>query len=261
MLVFDEKRYAEEIINNKKYSTIKTQGRERCILVRYLTSLGYNVDEMKNVLLEIPMSGGEYLSDRDKNIIFSKIISKANEYEFITDITIKIYKSELDIIQTVEDDHARNLLFTYLVYYKWAKNIKHLQFYSKKNDITMVVENNNDIWKLAGLSKLRVADRYRLCNLLYSKGLYKIDNFKSHNYIYIPFVVEDGEVAIEISNYDNILGELLLYEKPLEYKRCAVCGIVIKKTRSPKKYCTNCAYKENIRKTKENKKGLKTQSF
>ena len=132
------------------------------------------------------------------NIIFSKIISKANEYEFITNITIKIYKSELDIIQTVEDDYSRNLLVIYLVYYKWAKNIKHLQFYSKKNDITMVVENNNDIWKLAGLSKLRVADRYRLCNLLYSKGLYKIDNFKSHNYIYIPFAVDDGEIAIEI---------------------------------------------------------------
>ena len=114
MLVFDEKKYAEEIINNKKYSTIKTQGRERCILVRYLTSLGYNVDEIKNVLSEIPMSGGEYLSDRDKNIIFSKIISKANEYEFITNITIKIYKSELDIIQTVEDDYSRNLLFIYL---------------------------------------------------------------------------------------------------------------------------------------------------
>ena len=57
MLVFDEKRYAEEIINNKKYSTIKTQGRERSILVRYLKSLGYTVDEIKNVLLEITMSG------------------------------------------------------------------------------------------------------------------------------------------------------------------------------------------------------------
>ena len=76
----------------------------------------------------------------------------------------------------------------------------------------------------------------------------------------INFSVNEGEVAIEISNYDNILGELLLYEQPLEYKRCAVCGTVIKKTRSPKKYCTNCAYKENIRKTKENKRSLKTQS-
>lgn len=260
MLVFDEKKYAEDIINEKKYNTVKTQGRERCILVRYLTSLGYDIDKIIEVLFNIPMSGGEYLSDRDKNIIFSKIITKANEYDFVTGITVKIYKSEIDIIESIDDDYARNLLFLYLVYYKWASNVRYLQFYSKKNDIMMVLENNNDIWKLAGLSKLRVADRYRLCNFLYNKGLYKIDNFKSHNYIYIPFSVNEGEVVIEISNYDNILGELLLYEKPYEYKRCVVCGTVIKKTRSPKKYCTSCAYKENIRKTKENKKRLKTQS-
>ena len=120
-------------------------------------------------------------------------------------------------------------------------------------------DENAYIWRVCDNKDL-IGTWQDVCNLLYSKGLYKIDNFKSHNYIYIPFVVEDGEVAIEISNYDNILGELLLYEQPLEYKRCAVCGTVIKKTRSPKKYCTNCAYKENIRKTKENKRSLKTQS-
>ena len=259
MLVFDEKKYAEEIITNKKYSTVKTQGRERCILVRHLTSLNYSHSEIKEVLSNIPMSGGEYLSDRDKDMIFSKIISKANEYEFVTGIKVEIYKEELEIIETKEEELARNLLFIYLVYYKWACKVKHLQFYSKKNEIMMVVENNNDLWKLAGLSKLRVADRYRLCNLLFNKGLYKIDNFKSHNYIYVPFAKDKGEVAIEISNYENILGELMIYEKPTEYKRCAICGTVIKKTRSPKKYCTMCAYQENLRKTREKKMGLKTQ--
>jgi hypothetical protein len=76
----------------------------------------------------------------------------------------------------------------------------------------------------------------------------------------MPFVKDSGDVVIEINNYDNIIGELMLFEKPNEYKRCAVCGVVIKRTRSPKKYCTSCAYKENLRKTKENKKGLKTQT-
>lgn len=260
MLVFDEKKYAEDIISNNKYNTIKTQGRERCILVRYLTSLGYSIEDIKNVLAKIPMSGGEFLSANEKDIIFSKIIDKANQFEFITDISVTIYKNEIDTILSVEDEYARNLLFVYLVYYKWASQIKHLQFYSRHNDAIMVLENNSDIWKLAGLSKLRVADRYRLCNNLFTLGLYKIDNFKSHNYIYIPFAQNSGEVAFTIKNYDNILGELFLYSSPNQYKRCCVCGTVIKKTRSPKKYCTSCAYKENIRKTKENKKSLKTQT-
>ena len=141
MLIFDEKKYAENIINNKRYETVKTQGRERCVLVRYLTSLNYSVEEIKKVLSEIPMSGGEYLSSKDKDVIFSKIIAKANEYEFVTNKVVKIYQSELDIIEQVEDDYARHLLFVYLVYYKWASTVSHLQFYSKKNDIMMVTAN------------------------------------------------------------------------------------------------------------------------
>lgn len=259
MLIFDEKKYAENIIKSKKYQTIKTQGRERCVLVRYLTSLNYPIEKIKKILSDIPMSGGEYLSQKDKDVIFSKIIQKANEYEFVTNRIVKIYKSELDIIEQVEDENAKHLLFIYLVYYKWASTVSYLQFYSKKNNIMMAVENNNDSWKLAGLSKLRVAERYRLCNLLFNKGLYKIDNFKSYNYIYLPFAVDDGEVVMEITNFDNLLGELFIFENPTEYKRCAICGSVIKKTRSPKKYCSNCAYSENLRKTRERKRSLKTQ--
>lgn len=261
MLVFDEKKYAEDIITNNKYNTIKTQGKERCILVRYLTNLNYPISDIKDVLRKIPMSGGEFLSDKEKDIIFDKIISKANEFEFITGVVVNIYKKEMDIITSLDDEYARNLLFVYLVYYKWAVQVSHLNFYSKVNDAKMALENNNDIWKLASLSKLRVADRYRLCNLLFVQGLYKVDNFKSHNYIYLPFVENSGDIVITISNYENILGELSMYLKPNEFKRCCVCGTVIKKTRSPKKYCTSCAYKENIRKTKENKIRLKTQKL
>lgn len=260
MLVFDEEKYAKSIINNKRYETLKNQGQERCIIVRYLTYIGCDELSIKKILFKIPMLGGDYLSDRDKDIIYSKIISKANNYNLISGIKVNIYKPELDIILGLEDQYARRLLFIYLVYYKWACNINHLQFFSKKNNISMVVENNKELWKLAGLSKLRVNDRYKICNQLFNDNLYRVDNFKSHNYFYLPFSVEKGDIAMTIDNYDNILGELYLYENPNEYKRCSICGMVIKKTRSPKKYCLNCAKKENIRKTKERKKSLKTKT-
>ena len=248
------------ILNSKNYKTIKTQGRERCILVRYLTALGYDNDYIKKVLNSIPIYGGEYLSEKDRDLIFNKIINKANNYEFITNIKVSIYKSEMDIITSIDNEAAKRLLFVYLVYYKWACNINYLKFYSKKNEIDMVLENNNDLWKVAGIMKLRVADRYKLCNQLFNLGLFKIENFKTHNYIYIPFARNKGELAFEITNYKNILGELFIYEDEKSYKRCAICNSVIKKTRSPKKYCSECAYKENLRKTKENKKSLKTQN-
>ena len=143
MLVFDEEEYATEIINNKKYNTVKTQGRERCILVRYLTSvLNYSNEEIKNVLEKIPMSGGEYLTSKDKDVIFSKIINKANEFDFVTGIEIDIYKSEMDVILSLEDEYARNLLFVYLVYYKWATiygNLLVYLSYESQIDIDCVI--------------------------------------------------------------------------------------------------------------------------
>lgn len=205
------------------------------------------------------MSGGEYLSQKEKDVILTKIINKANKYSFISDKVVNIYKEEMEVIESIEDIEIRKLLFSYLVYYKWGSQVEHLQFYSKRNNAPMVIENNNDVWKIAGVSKLKVSERYMLCNKLFNLGLYKIDNFKAHNYIYIPFAKNEGEVVFSIKNYDNITGELLLYENPNEYKRCCVCGVVFKKTRSPKKYCSSCARIENIRKTKENKKNLKTQ--
>ena len=260
MLKKKKKEYAEKIISNRHYETIKSQGKERCILVRYFTSLGYTNTQIKDELRKIPMAGGEFLSDRDKNFIFDKIIKKANEYEYVTGKVVNIYQSELDVIDSLDDEKMREILFVYLVYYKWASQVKHLQFYSKKNEFMMVLENNIDIWKLSGVFNLRVASRYEYLNKLFNMGLYRVDNFKSHNYIYIPFAVGEGEVKIVINDYKNILGEYRLYKHPDKYKRCCICGTVITKTRSPKKYCASCAKKENIRKTQENRRRLKTET-
>ena len=260
MIIFDEEQYAKKIIKQKKYNTIKNQGRERCSLVRYLINLGYDRNKIIHFLFKIPMSGGDFLTKNEKNIIFEKIIDKAQKFELIKDIKIDIYLEEINIIKNIEDINARNLLFVYLVYYKWACKIPYLNFNSKKNNTIMVLENNKDLWKIADLLKMRVADRYKICNFLFVNEFYKITNFKSNNYFYIPFAVSDGEIAFTIQNFDNILGELLFYLYPEDYKRCAICGTVIKKTRSPKKYCSTCARLENIRKTKENKKNLKTKT-
>lgn len=259
MLVFDEKKYAEDIIKNKAYNTIKNQGKERCIIARYLYWKGLDNNGIIKELSKIPMAGGEYLSEENRISIFTKIVNKALDYEFIYDKEVLIYKDELDTILTVENEDAQNLLFIYLVYYKWARQNNNLRFYSKKNQIDMVVENSVDIWKLANVAKLRVSERYRLNNMLYSLGLYKIDNFKAHNYIYLPFAKqsEDDNYIIKINNYNNILGEFLLYKNPERYKRCECCNTVIQKTRSPKKYCDKCSKLKELEKKRKWKNKVK----
>lgn len=264
MLIFDEKKYAQEILKEKKFKTYRQKDIERYILIRYLASEGLTFDEIQKKLEKFPLIGCEYLSKEEISLVYNKIIERALSMPLTTNISVKIFKEELDVINNLEDENERNLLFILLVYYKWAlKNpCSSLYFFSKYNNVNMVVTNDIDIWKYANLMKLRVKDRYKICSELIKKNLYIEDNFKSNNYFYLPFIVDDdsSNPEIEINNYDNLLGELDIYNHPNEYKRCSKCNVVFKKTRSPKKYCNNCAKTIKNEKNKKYYNLGKTQS-
>lgn len=265
MLVFDEKKYAEKLLKEKKFQTYRQKDIERYILIRYLVSLGKSFDEIKKEMEKFPLVGCEYLDESDIDLIYHKIMDRALSCSLVTDVEVTIYKSEMDKINELEDDNAKRLLFVLLVYYKWAMNQNYLYFFSRHFNKKMVITNDMDIWKYSNIMKLRVAERYKICNELILKELYVEDNFKSNNYFYIPFAVDEGEEVIKIKNYDNILGELYIYNDKEHYKRCSECGVVIKKSRSPKKYCNNCAKeiknRQNLKYYKENKKLGKTKSL
>ena len=255
MIIFDEKKYAERILRNKEYGTLKNQGQERCAIVRYLKfDKGYSDEDILNVLSKIPMHGGDALTKQHKNEIYSRIIEKAPKYEYVKDIEVKIYKSELDIINSIKNENCRNLLFCSLVYYKWGQHIFSKNFYSKVSERVMVLEDDENISKISKIMKLRKDERFALYRELYLKKYYIQDIIKSKNYFYIPFAIDDGEdVVMTINSYGNILGELYLYNKEQGYKRCENCGEVIKKNNNKQKYCNNCSRIVNIEKTKKNK--------
>ena len=255
MIIFDEKKYAERILRNKEYGTLKNQGQERCAIVRYLKfDKGYSDEDILNVLSKIPMHGGDALTKQHKNEIYSRIIEKAPKYEYVKDIEVKIYKSELDIINSITNENRRNLLFCSLVYYKWGQHIFSENFYSKVSERVMVLEDDENISKISKIMKLRKDERFALYRELYLKKYYIQDIIKSKNYFYIPFAKDDGEdVVMNINSYGNILGELYLYNKEQGYKRCENCGEVIKKNNNKQKYCNNCSRIVNIEKTKKNK--------
>lgn len=260
MIVFDEKKYSEDLLKQHEYKTKGSQGIERCVLVRYLNSIGYNYYQIREELGKLPMQGGEYLSTEQKYSLFDKIIGKALKYDFITDIVVNIYKDELKVIDSLENEQMKNVLFSYLVYYKWAIQIDHLMFYSKYNQIPMALANDKDIWKISKVNGLRLADRYLILNKLFELGLYRIDNLKSHNYVYFPFAMIDEDIEeepiITINDYHNILGEYMLYSNDKEYQRCENCGEIIKRSNN-KKYCASCSKKiqvEQIKRWKKNNK-------
>ena len=187
MIIFDEKKYAERILRNKEYGTLKNQGQERCAIVRYLKfDKGYSDEDILNVLSKIPMHGGDALTKQHKNEIYSRIIEKAPKYEYVKDIEVKIYKSELDIINSITNENRRNLLFCSLVYYKWGQHIFSENFYSKVSERVMVLEDDENISKISKIMKLRKDERFALYRELYLKKYYIQDIIKSKNYFYIP---------------------------------------------------------------------------
>nr|DAK84770.1 MAG TPA: hypothetical protein [Caudoviricetes sp.] len=254
MIIFDEKKYAERILRNKEYETLKNQGQERCAIVRYLKfEKGYDDEQIMATLLKLPMSRDVFLSEEDKKKIYRRIINKSPQYEYNKDIVVNIYKTELDIINSIEDKSRRDLLFCCLVYYKWGKCIFSRSFYSKINNVVMVLEDDDNLYKIAKLMNLRKKDRQFLFNALLKEKLYVQDIIKGKNYFYIPFSKDKGkDLCITISRYNNILGELYFYNKEEGYKRCVRCGDVIKKNNNKQKYCNNCARLANIENTSKN---------
>ena len=258
MIIFDEKRYAEEILKDG-YKTKKHQGRERCIIARYLRDQGKDDNYIKEKIDSLYFEGKEYLTKDNLDMIYSRILEKANNYAYVFDITVDIYKEEMDIIINIQDEKAKNLLFVSLVYYKWASQVFHLRYNSYKRNCIMVIENDNELFKLAGISKLKVQDRYKVFNYIYKNKLYITDTIKSTNYFFIPFAKNEGEVVLSINNYDNILGWLNYYLNPKEYRICIVCGKVFKPNNNKQKYCKKCASFIKKNQTKESMQKIRNE--
>ena len=68
-----------------------------------------------------------------------------------------IFKNEIEVINSVEDENARNLLFIVLVYYKWATTQQQLFFFSKHNNAKMVITNEPGIY-IPGKVGVRIED-------------------------------------------------------------------------------------------------------
>ena len=77
--------------------------------IKVFKKSGYSDEDILNVLSKIPMHGGDALTKQHKNEIYSRIIEKAPKYEYVKDIEVKIYKSELDIINSIKNKNWVNI--------------------------------------------------------------------------------------------------------------------------------------------------------
>ena len=91
MLIFDEKKYAKNLLKKKEFQTYRQKDIERYILIRYLSNEGMSTEEIRKELDKFPLIGCEYLDKKDVDLIYEKIINRALSYPLVTDIHTMIF--------------------------------------------------------------------------------------------------------------------------------------------------------------------------
>ena len=259
MFIYNEEAHALRILRNKKFNTIRQQKQEKYALIKYLLSINKTDEEINKTLKSIKNNQLAYINIEHHDKINYSMINRAKNMKFIKDVAIDITKEELDLIIGLQDEILAKIMYANLIYYKYTKNYTTDYFISKRNNRTFVKENEKAILSLVGLSLKSKDAIQKAYKILLDKEYYYIQNFKGANFYSLP-IAKSNNIAFTITNFDNVIKELLFYDNPTKYFRCQVCGKLIEK-KAPdtnnKKYCSECAKYIKIQKTLESQKKRK----
>lgn len=222
------------------YQTLKWQGRERRALARYLKyDLGYNNFQIKETVTSIKSKREEVYHEEDWHFIMQKMIEYFDKGEYVKDIPVGISKTELEVILDQPTIELRNLLFVLTVYFKWARKTK--ERLCRRGTDEWVKEADLDVCRMAGLDKLRKAERNNMFYILGQKEVYKSDFIRRYENIFtLPFI-DDKTPVIVINDYEEVLANLENYLNPDNCRKCSKCGVLIYRTSNVRHLCKWCA--------------------
>ena len=216
MIIFNEKKYAEEIIKSGFKRFMST--RDLIILSKYFFYMGKSQSEVSNDIIDFcskKIRSFNLVVYEDK-INYS--IRKAGNSEIRIPDNIEIFKEEIDKFSS-ESYNNQKLLFTMLVIAK---------VFGKKSSYYV----NASLTDIFSLSKVYYSkdEKIQVMNELYEKG------YISPTYtggIKINYALNSGTDGIRVSDFDNIVSFLPVYcdicgkeidKKPRRHMRCEVCN-------------------------------------
>lgn len=251
MIIFNEKDYAERVIKSGYFQTLKFQGQERRAVAKYLKyEKGYTDQQIKDAIIDIKSRRKEMYDADIWDNIMDKLIINYDKSEYLCDIKVGISQSELDVVLAQPTIELRNLLFSLLVYYKWASQTRERTFVRKER--VWVREADLDCCKLAHLDSLKRDERISLFGDLYKTHLYDTDYVRKYRNIFTLTFVDNKEPVLIIDEFGDILAHLEKYLQSNKYTECSECGSLIFKTSNRRRLCKMCV---NNRKHRKNQKG------
>lgn len=230
-IVLNEREYAESAILNCALSSKPIETLNR--VSRYYYFSGHKKSEIQGLLEEFLVK-----CDPDVNIVkwqntIDRLVKDSDKYPLVELDHIKIYKSELDICNSLESKQLARLMFTLICLAKYSNAV------NPANN-NWVNRQDKDIFKLANITTTTRRQSLMFNNLRdrgYIKFSKKVDNL---NINVCVIDNEPSEEYIKISDFRNLGNQYMKYIGG-PYTECAYCGIVIKKNNNNQKYCKDCA--------------------
>jgi hypothetical protein len=221
LIIFDEKKYALDMLQNG-FKNERDTFHDLMILSKYLYHIGKDRTQVKSDIFEFCTVNicdfNKYLFAKDIN----RIVAQASNSKLRTDSKVDIYDSDIQTLETLDDEKQKRVFFVLLVLYR---------LYGKPFEIGL-----NELFKMAN-TNLNSKSKYEILNLFHKKGLIDV----SVDMRYKVLVEEpSGELALSITDFDN----MILYYMELKgfnVKHCASCDLLFCARGNKQKYCLTCS--------------------
>ena len=261
MLILNEEKYARDLYNGDNHDVKSIMSKIRYI-TRYLvhSEQKNDGDTYKETVKWLKNHHNNFDESSYSNVI-SDAIKAAPKYPFYIIDNIKITRSELEIISSLDSLRAEKILFVLLCMAKQQ---------SMANGFTngLVKYSITDLCKAARVS-VPADDREYILYEIVQKGLLGYPKKNNTQCLIVNFINTD-EIALELDEDDcRELAYVYLNWKNggKGYTKCQRCNRWMKQSKTkPKKYCEDCAKeaerehtRERVRRYREKCNGNHTQ--
>jgi hypothetical protein len=236
MLILNEEQYAEKLYFGNN-SEVKTLLPKIGYITRYhLHSLGYNDDENYMQTISWMTANHDNFNESYYSNLIADAVRKAHKKPFYKMDSIKITKSELDAISSLDNLRAEKVLFVLLCMAK-----QQSVSYGFTNGL--VKYSITSLCKMARISVPADEREYILYNIVQA-GLLNYPKKNDTQCLIVNFIGDD-EVVLELDETDcKELAYVYLNWKNNGhgYTRCERCNTLMKQSKTkPRKYCETCA--------------------
>jgi len=235
MIVFDEKAHAKKMLRDG-FITPNQEIKDIFIFAKYLYYLDNDKFEVNQKLKEFIVKYRNEYSDNIRNGIARKTTNSAKMGTLVFDKKIQIYESELNVVNSLNTNELKKLMFSYIVLSKFSNGLFKI--------------SRNELFKLADI-KIHNRNKPKLIyELNKTKNTFTI--IKKNTTLRGIDIKSIGKVILEFIVDENFIFQYLYYIGDKKITECNKCRRLILKTSNKKKYCKACGEKVNRQKTLEN---------